>query len=36
VGAIYVLDHGDSSITRADVMLSARAARRFTVEPYMR
>jgi thiamine biosynthesis lipoprotein len=33
VGAIYVLDRGDSSITRADVMLSARAAQRFTFEP---
>ena len=32
VGALYVLDHGDSSITRADVILSTRAARWFTFE----
>lgn len=33
VGALYVLDHGDSVITRDDIALSARAARWFTFEP---
>jgi hypothetical protein len=33
VGAVYVVDRGDSVITRRDVVLSRRAERWFELDP---